>query len=294
VPGGSYAGNFHPVIAISQNLLPFDLVEIRRYGISFFSLKLLLLRLTQARTFKKADGVLFLSQFARNAVQGVTGKLSAPVCVVPHGLNPRFFSVPRSQKPINNYSNQIPYRVLYVSTVDQYKHQWCVVEAIASLRKQRFPIALDLIGSAYYPALQRLRNIIKHLDPDAMWAQYHGAVPFEDLHRYYVKADLGIFASSCENMPNILLEMMASGLPIACSSRGPMPEMLESAGVYFDPEQPIEISRAIKDLIEKDEEVKESLLTEKKASAKQKAARARFMEMISKGKKGKKEKEEKE
>ena len=45
---------------------------------------------------------------------------------------------------------------------------------------------------------------------------------------------------------------------------------------------------------EKKEEVKESLLTEKKASAKQKAARARFMEMISKGKKGKKEKEEKE
>jgi len=46
-------------------------------------------------------------------------------------------------------------------------------------------------------------------------------------------------------MPNILLEAMASGLPIACSKRGPMPEMLGNAGIYFDPEQPVEIARAL-------------------------------------------------
>jgi len=53
---------------------------------------------------------------------------------------------------------------------------------------------------------------------------------------------------------------------------------------------------AIKELIDKDEKKNESLLLEKKkASAKQKAARARFMEMINAKKKGKKEdKEEKE
>ena len=36
-------------------------------------------------------------------------------------------------------------------------------------------------------------------------------------------------------MPNILLEAMASGLPICSSSYGPMPEILGDAGVYFDP-----------------------------------------------------------
>jgi glycosyltransferase involved in cell wall biosynthesis len=257
VPGGSYAGNFHPVIAISQNLLPFDLVEIRRYGVSFFALKLLLLRLGQTRTFKKADGVLFLSKYAQKAVQSVAGKLSAPVSVVPHGLNPRFLSAPRPQKPIEKYSIMLPYRVIYVSTIDQYKHQWSVVEAIASLREQGFPIALDLIGSAYSPALQKLSNVIERLDPEGILVQYHGAVPFENLNHYYAKADLGIFASSCENMPNILLEMMASGLPIACSSRGPMPEILKHAGVYFDPEQPKEISRAVKELIESPNKRKE-------------------------------------
>ncbi len=50
-------------------------------------------------------------------------------------------------------------------------------------------------------------------------------------------------------MPNILLEGMASGLPIACSDRGPMPEVLGDAGVYFDPEDVGSIRRAIQQLI---------------------------------------------
>ena len=50
-------------------------------------------------------------------------------------------------------------------------------------------------------------------------------------------------------MPNILLETMASGLPIACSNRGPMPEILGEAGIYFDPEKPDEIACAVEILI---------------------------------------------
>ena len=50
-------------------------------------------------------------------------------------------------------------------------------------------------------------------------------------------------------MPNILLETMAAGLPIACSNRGPMPEVLGDSGLYFDPEQPMEIFNALETLI---------------------------------------------
>jgi glycosyltransferase involved in cell wall biosynthesis len=46
-------------------------------------------------------------------------------------------------------------------------------------------------------------------------------------------------------MPNILLEAMAAGLPIASSDRGPMPEILGDAGLYFDPESPQAIEEAV-------------------------------------------------
>ncbi len=76
-----------------------------------------------------------------------------------------------------------------------------------------------------------------------------GFVPHDDLPSLLADADLFVFASSCENMPNTLVEAMAIGLPIACSDRGPMPEVLRDGGVYFDPENAESIATAIETLI---------------------------------------------
>lgn len=250
VPGGSYVGNFHPVVTMSRNLLPFEMYELRRYRFTFFALKLLLLRLTQSHSFRIADGVIFLTQYARDVVWGVTGQLTGRTCIVSHGLNARFNTAPKSQRPISEYHDAQPLRVLYVSIIDEYKHQWHVVEAVAALRQQGLPIVLDLVGPAYAPALRRLNAVIDRVDARRCWVHYHGTVPFAELHHHYAQADLGLFASSCENMPNILLETMASGLPIACSNRGPMPEVLGAAGVYFNPEDPLDIARALRELLD--------------------------------------------
>lgn len=250
VPGGSYAGNFHPVITMSRNLLPFEIHELLRYGLAFRTLKFLLLRFTQSRSYKKTDGVIFLTKYAQDAVLKVTGKLNGRISIIPHGMNSRFSRAPKSQRDIKDFNNKNPYRVLYVSIIDQYKHQWNVVEAVSMLRKLGFPIVLDLVGPAYLPALKRLNKTLSRLDVEHSWVNYHGAIAFDDLHQSYANADLGVFASSCENMPNILLETMASGLPIACSELGPMPEVLSNTGVYFHPEQASSIASAIQKLIE--------------------------------------------
>ena len=249
VPGGSYAGSFQPVVTMSRNLLPFETHELLRYKWTMFTLKLMLLRLTQTRSYRQTDGLIFLTSYARKVVLQVAGKVRAQTCIIAHGLNTRFRIAPKAQRNINEFDEKCPYRVLYVSKIDQYKHQWHVVEAVSTLRKQGLPIVLDLVGPAYPPALLRLNQILTKLDPERRWAYYHGAIAFEDLHLRYTDADLGLFASSCENMPNILLEAMASGLPIACSNRGPMPEVLGDAGLYFDPEQSCDIARALYELI---------------------------------------------
>ena len=125
-----------------------------------------------------------------------------------------------------------------------------MVEAVALLRERGVPVVLDLVGPAYPPALKRLNGVIDRLDNSRKWVHYHGAIPFNELHHRYAEADLGLFASSCENLPNILIETMAAGLPIACSNRGPMPEVLGDAGLYFDPEQPQQIADILLKLIE--------------------------------------------
>jgi glycosyltransferase involved in cell wall biosynthesis len=46
---------------------------------------------------------------------------------------------------------------------------------------------------------------------------------------------------------------MVSGLPVACSNKGPMPEVLGDAGIYFDPESPVEIAAAIRQYLDSTE-----------------------------------------
>ena len=250
VPGGLYAGNFHPMVTMSRNMLPFEWREMARYGLSWLTVKLALLRWAQSASFRRANGVIFLTHYAQEAVTRVTGLLRGRVAIVPHGIDDRFVCAPRSQRTLGDYSAANPFRLLYVSIVDAYKHQWNVAEAVSSLRADGFPVALDLIGPAYGPALERLQKVLQRVDPSRASIRYLGAVPYQEVHRLYGAADICIFASSCENMPNILLEGMASGLPIACSDRGPMPEVLGDAGIYFDPEDPDDIARALRELID--------------------------------------------
>ena len=249
VPGGSYAGDFHPVVTMSQNLLPFEWRESRRFGWSFYALKFILLRWVQSSSFRKSDGVVFLTQYALDAVQKVTGPLQGKSGIVPHGINSRFIQLPRAKRLAVDFTNQQPCRVLYVSIIDVYKHQWKVAEAVAQLRSGGIPIMLELIGAPAH-GMSRLKETLNRIDPEGLFITYRGPVPYEELDKCYENADIGVFASSCENLPNILIEGMASGLPMACSDMGPMPEVLGDAGVYFNPEDSSSIAGALNQLIE--------------------------------------------
>jgi glycosyltransferase involved in cell wall biosynthesis len=242
VPGGSYAGWYRPMVTMSQNLLPFEWNELLRFGVSGLTLKWMLLRWTQLETFKNADGVIFLTHFARDVVLRKTGPLACPTAVIAHGVHDRFAQPPRDQRPITDYSEAQPFRIIYVSIVDMYKHQWHVAEAIAKLRRKGLPIELDLIGPYYAPALQRLNDVIDRQPLARECIRYLGPVSYDEMHARYRAADMAVFASSCETFGQIVTEAMSAGLPIACSNRSAMPEILDDAGVYFDPESPDSIA----------------------------------------------------
>ena len=64
----------------------------------------------------------------------------------------------------------------------------------------------------------------------------------------YQKCLFLIYASQCENCPNILLEAMRSGCKIGCSNSKPMPEFAGNSVIYFDPTKVSDILRALNDL----------------------------------------------
>jgi len=250
VPGGSYAGNFHPMVTMSQNMLPFEPEEAMHFGRwSWMRLKMWLLRQSQGRSFKKADGLIFLTQYARKGVGRWLGKTKGLQALIPHGIEPRFAANPKPQRSAEDYSFDQPFTFLYVSILMPYKHQIEICKAASELRRTGCPVRVRFVGEDWGLYGQQFRKTLRELDPQEDFLIWQGAIPFSELHKVYQDADAFVFASSCENMPNILIEAMTAGLPIACSNRGPMPEVLQNAGIYFDPFQPHDIAEAMRTLI---------------------------------------------
>lgn len=245
-PGGTYRGRFAPFVTMSRNMLPFENKEIARYGIfSVTRVKLELLKRAQLASLDNANGYIFLQDYAKRAFE-VSYRLPKKYTIIPHGISTRFQKLPRVQRDILSYTHSDPFRLLYVSTVNKYKHQWNVIEAVSKLRNNGYPIRLDLVGgSSDNQSLRRLNNAIKINDPKNEYVNYWGKLPYDKLEEFYHQADSFIFASSCENMPNILLEAMSAGLPVVCSNQGPMVEILGSQGLYFDPESVEDLIKAL-------------------------------------------------
>ncbi|MEO7856639.1 MAG: glycosyltransferase family 1 protein [Gemmatimonadaceae bacterium] len=237
---------FWPAVTMSRDMLSYEPGEMRRYGFSQMWLRLLALRYVQAKSLRSAQGALFLTEYASRVIQKMTGRLRR-VAVIPHGVGAAF------RQPVGDRDwpkpDARPIRCLYVSPLDLYKHQWNVVRAIGALRNRGHNVLLVLAGGGTGPARQRLDDELMRTDPDREFVTQVGFVPPAELPSLLLSADIFVFASSCENMPNTLVEGMASGLPIACANRGPMPEVLRDGGVYFDPENADSIASSIEELL---------------------------------------------
>jgi glycosyltransferase involved in cell wall biosynthesis len=250
-PGGTVPlFKYFPLVTMSQNMLPFEPEEAIRFGRwSWMRLKMWMLRQSQGRSFKNADGLIFLTQYARDQINRSLCNIKSVQALIPHGIEPRFAAQPKHQRPIYEYSLKQPFTFLYVSILMPYKHQIKVAEAVSMLRAAGVPVKIRFVGSTWGNYGQEFRKTLQQLDPLEEFLIWSGEMPFSDLHHEYQNADAFVFASSCENLPNIMIEAMSAGLPIACSKRGPMPEVLGNAGVYFDPLQTQDIAIAMRTLM---------------------------------------------
>ena len=237
---------FQPAVTMSRDMLSYEPGEMRRYGITRAWLRLLFLQYVQARSLKRANGVIFLTNYAAKVIQEFTGPLPN-FAVIPHGVGEAFRR--RSADAIRPWPPGAAIRCVYVSNTEMYKHQWEVVRAIADLRRRGHPIVLTLAGGGEGRAQRKLNDEIAVTDPQHEFVRMVGAIAHDRLPDLLAESDIFVFASSCESMPNTLVEAMAGGLPIACSDRGPMPEIMQDAGTYFNPEESGSIAQAVEKLI---------------------------------------------
>lgn len=235
-----------PMVVMSQDMLSYEPGVTRYFGYTKARLRLQAILYVQNRAMRYATGVIFLTRYAAGVIQQSCGTLSRIACI-PHGVGADFKHAP----PVSGWpaNGDRSIRCVYVSNAAMYKHQWVVVKAIAALRSRGYNLTLKLVGGGSGRAQRLLEAEIAVSDPHKAFVTQTDFVPQWELPALLAGEDLFVFASSCENMPNTLIEAMAVGLPIACSDRGPMPEVLADGGVYFDPENADSVAAVVEQLI---------------------------------------------
>ena len=261
----STIGRFAPCVTLSQDMLPFEPGEMERFNYGLGRLRLFLLKILYIRALRVSSAVIFLTEHASKMIQRKTGPIKN-LKVIPHGVSDSFRNI-CIQRDFEEASRS-EIKCVYVSSTAPYKHQWHVVRAIKILRDSGIPATLTLVGGGSGFSQKRLNNEIKLSDPTGSFVTLLSFTNIENIQSILAESDLFIFASSCENMPVTLIEGMASGLPIACSDRGPMPEVLGDGGTYFDPENSESIASALTKLIQNNKLREKRVIASKKISNK--------------------------
>jgi glycosyltransferase involved in cell wall biosynthesis len=226
-------------VTMFRNVIPFDIEQRQRYPLGYQRLRNWVLERVMLKSMLNADLVIFLSSYGRSLIEKSAGRAIPRAVTIPHGVSPLFRSAAQTARP--DWLPRDPY-LLYVSSFEPYKAQLEVVHAFARVVQEwREPLSLVLVGPSNTAYAQLVREEIARLQLDDR-VSIPGNRPYAELPAAHQHSLIGIFASEAENCPNALLEAMAAGKPILCSSRPPMPEFGGDAVLYFDPANVDELS----------------------------------------------------
>lgn len=237
-------------VTMFRNPIPFDPTQRAKYPLGYPRLRNWLLERLLLKSMLEADLVIFLSDSSRSLVERRAGRPLPRSVTIPHGVGPAFRAPSGAPRP--SWLPDTPY-VLYVSSFEPYKAQLEVVRAFSRVVKEwREPLSLVLAGPDQMPYARIVRREIEKL------SLHHrvlmpGNRPYAELPAIHHHSLIGIFASEVEICPNSLLEAMASGRAVLCSSRPPMPEFGGDELWYFDPSEPGELAALLLRLLREPE-----------------------------------------
>ena len=228
-------------VTMFRNMIPFDPEAMKRVAPGVQRLRNTILRRVMLRSMAQADLTIFISDHARRVIEGLV-RVRNPV-TISHGIGAAFRTHGRSLSrpawlPEGDY-------LLYVSRFDVYKHQFEVASAFAQLPPDlRRRYKLLFVGEADTASAERVKELARQQGL-ADRILLVGPIAYAELPMAYHHAAVNLFASSCENCPNILLEALGAGRPVLSSNVMPMPEFGGDAVAYFSPTDAASIADAL-------------------------------------------------
>ena len=198
-------------------------------------------------------GVICITNYTREAVEREVPK----TWVVPNAVEPSFLELGQqrfsdnSSRPSTLDSRPPCPVILCVANIDERKNQNAFIRALDPLaKKMSFEVRFfgGCGGSDYG---REFRELIA----SRPWCHYGGMLGREELRSQFEQADMLALPTHEDNCPMVVLEAMASGVPIMASKVGGIPDLIDGvrAGLFCYPCDPESFRVGVKRVLEDSE-----------------------------------------
>ena len=197
------------------------------------------MRLAARIALRGADVVLPVSETLGEALRRLEPK--ARIRVVPNVVDEQVFT------PDGPRAASGPRRLLTAGLLDTERKGVDVLLEALALLPERDGIVLDVVGDG--SLRPRYEELAERLGIRQA-VTFHGLKPKSELATLMRSADLFVLASRYENNPCVVLEAMASGLPVVATAVGGVPEVVApESGRLAAPLDPRSFAAAIEDAL---------------------------------------------
>lgn len=209
------------------------------------------LRMTVQRTVRLAARVLTPSEFSAQCIQRTYGLDPDKITVVPNGVSPVFRPMSRETaqgKVRERFQLRNPY-LLMVGDLQPRKNQIGLIQAFEQLLRAHPELPHDLVltgQDSWYAS--RVREAASRSAVSER-IRFTGFVPDSELALLYGGCDMFVFPSFYEGFGLPIVEAMACGRAVACSSITATVEVADGAAITFDPASPAHMMRAMRDVL---------------------------------------------
>ena len=190
-------------------------------------------------TLRRVQANVVPSLFLRD----VFASFDIPATVVPNTIDPQRFSY-RRRDPLRP-------RLLSTRNFEPLYNVACTLRAFRRVQARYPEATLTLVGFGSQEAA--LRQLARELALTGV--TFTGAVPPDEIHRYYADADIYVQTPSIDNMPNSVIEAFASGLPVVATRVGGVPAMLTDGvhGLLAEDDDDAAVAERVMWLLERSE-----------------------------------------
>ncbi len=180
----------------------------------------------------------------------VAAGLATPIHRLYHGIDTRFFDPGGALR----FEARPPFRILTVARLIAKKGIPTILDGLARLKGEGLSFAYTLVGEG--PERERVAGLVRKLGLEGV-CRLAGTLAHEAVREEYRRADLFVLGSEIaadgdrDGIPNVLVEAMCMGVPVAATRVSAIPELVEDGktGLLVPPGDAAGLARAMHRLL---------------------------------------------